>query len=78
MADTELMTPREKQMEQRNAAIINEFKKLNPEIIAKRYKPYRTVRILAKKHGMTEAGIRYILVTSGTITSLKDAAGQEL
>ena len=78
MADTELMTPREKEMEQRNTAIIKEFKKLNPEIIAKGYKPYRTLRILAKTHGMTEARIRYILVTSGPTTSLKDAAGQEL
>ena len=78
MADVEILTELEKQGVERNKHIIADFKKINPELMAKGYKPYRTVRILAKKHGMTEAGIRYILVTSGTITSLKDAAGQEL
>lgn len=72
MADIEIMTPREKQMEQRNAAIIAEFKALNPEVMTKGYKPYRTLCVLAKKHNMTPAGVRYILAKKGVITTLSE------
>lgn len=72
MADIEIMTPRERQMEQRNTAIIAEFKKLNPEVMAKGYKPYRTLCVIAKKHNMTPAGVRYILTTKGVFNNLSE------
>lgn len=53
MADIEIMTDKERERNERNKTIIKEFNKLNPEVMAKGYKPYRTICIIAEKHHMT-------------------------
>lgn len=69
MADVEILTELEKQRVERNKHIIADFKKMNPEIMAKGFKPYR---ILAKRYGMTEAGVRFVLVRQGVINNLSE------
>lgn len=76
MADIEVMTGKERERAERNKAIIKEFKKLNPELMAKGYKPYRTLCVLAERHNMTPAGVRYILTSTGIINSLKEVTEQ--
>lgn len=76
MADIEIMTDKEREREKRNREIIKEFKKLNPEVMSKGYKPYRTICIIADHFKMTPAGVRFILTQTGTITSLKEVAEQ--
>ena len=76
MEEIKIMTDMEREREKRNEAIINDFKELNPKLMAKGYRPYRTIRVIADKHGMTPSGVRYILTTTGTINSLKEVAYQ--
>lgn len=72
MADEEILTATEKKRYERNKHIIADFKKMNPEMMAKGFKPYRTIRILAKRYGMTEAGVRFVLVRQGVINNLSE------
>lgn len=74
MADIEIMTDKERERELRNKTIIKEFNKLNPEVMAKGYKPYRTICILAEKYNMTPAGVRFVLTQTGTINTLREVA----
>ena len=72
MADVEILTTTEKQRYERNKHIIADFKKMNPEIMAKGFKPYRTLCILAKRYGMTAAGVRFVLTKEGVINNLSE------
>lgn len=72
MASEEILTATEKKRYKRNKHLIADFKKMNPEMMAKGFKPYRTIRILAKRYGMTEAGVRFILVKQGVINNLSE------
>ncbi len=72
MADVEILTEYEKQRVERNRHIIADFKKMNPEVMAKGFKPYRTLRLIAKKYNMTEAGVRYVLTKEGVINNLSE------
>jgi hypothetical protein len=74
MADIEFMTDKERKRNERNKTIIKEFNKLNPEVMAKGYKPYRTICIIAEKHHMTPAGVRFVLKQTGTINTLREVA----
>lgn len=74
MADIEIMTDKERERNERNKTIIKEFNKLNPEVMAKGYKPYRTICIIAEKHHMTPAGVRFVLTQTGTINTLREVA----
>ena len=76
MEEIKIMTDMERERKKRNSIIIEEFEKLNPKLMAKGYKPYRTIRVIADRHGMTPSGVRYILTTTGTINSLKEVADQ--
>lgn len=72
MANEEILTPMEKQRAERNKHIIADFKKLNPEIMEKGFKPYRTVSMLAKRYDMTPAGVRFVLTKAGVINTLSE------
>ncbi len=72
MADVEILTEYEKQRVERNRHIIADFKKMNPEVMAKGFKPYRTLCILAKRYGMTAAGVRFVLTKEGVINNLSE------
>ena len=72
MADVEILTELEKQRVERNRHIIADFKKMNPEVMAKGFKPYRTLRLIAKKYNMTEAGVRFVLTKAGVINTLSE------
>lgn len=71
LTDIDLMTERERRIAKRNADIVEEFGRLDPEMRAKGYKPYRTVRVLAEKHAMSPAGVRFVLARAGAITALR-------
>lgn len=77
MTEIDLMTPIERKRKERNESIIAEFKELMPELRAKGFKPYRVFQALAKKHGMTIPGIRFVLVAAGVYTSA-DEAGKSI
>ena len=72
MADIEIMTDKERERNERNKTIIKEFNKLNPEVMAKGYKPYRTLKVIAKKYNMTAAGVRFVLTKEGVINTLSE------
>lgn len=72
MADVEILTEYEKQRVERNRHIIADFKKMNPEVMAKGFKPYRTLSIIAKKYKMTAAGVRFVLTKEGVINNLSE------
>lgn len=72
MADIEIMTDKERERNERNKTIIKEFNKLNPEVMAKGYKPYRTLKVIAKKYNMTEAGVRFVLTKAGVFNTLSE------
>lgn len=72
MADVEILTEAEKQRYERNKHLIADFKKMNPVIMAKGFKPYRTLCILAKRYGMTAAGVRFVLTKEGVINNLSE------
>lgn len=72
MANIEIMTDCEKQRAERNKKVIADFKKLNPEIMAKGFKPYRTLSIIAKRYNMTPAGVRFVLTKAGEFEKLTD------
>lgn len=72
MADVEILTEYEKQRVERNRHIIADFKKMNPDVMAKGFKPYRTLCILAKRYGMTAAGVRFVLTKEGVINNLSE------
>lgn len=72
MADVEILTELEKQRVERNKHIIADFKKINPELMAKGFKPYRTLKVIAKKYNMTAAGVRFVLTKEGVINTLSE------
>lgn len=72
MASEEILTATEKKRYERNKHLIADFKKMNPEMMAKGFKPYRTLCILAKRYGMTAAGVRFVLTKEGVINSLSE------
>lgn len=65
MTEIDFMTPMERKRKERNEAIIAEFKELAPKLTAQGTKPYRILRALAEKHGITTSGVRFILVEAG-------------
>lgn len=72
MASEEILTATEKKRYERNKHLIADFKKMNPEMMAKGFKPYRTLCILAKRYGMTAAGVRFVLIKEGVINNLSE------
>lgn len=77
MADVEILTELEKQRVERNKHIIADFKKMNPELMAKGFKPYRTLKVIAKKYNMTAAGVRFVLTKEGVINTLSELTDSE-
>lgn len=77
MANEEILTPMEKQRVERNKHIIADFKKMNPELMAKGFKPYRTLKVIAKKYNMTAAGVRFVLTKEGVINTLSELTDSE-
>lgn len=77
MADVEILTELEKQRMERNKHIIADFKKMNPELMAKGFKPYRTLKVIAKKYNMTAAGVRFVLTKEGVINTLSELTDSE-
>lgn len=77
MADVEILTEYEKQRVERNRHIIADFKKMNPEVMAKGFKPYRTLSIIAKKYKMTAAGVRFVLTKAGVFNTLSELTESE-
>ena len=77
MADVEILTEYEKQRVERNRHIIADFKKMNPEVMAKGFKPYRTLSIIAKRYNMTPAGVRFVLTKEGVINTLSELTESE-
>ena len=71
MTEIDLMTPMERKRKERNEAIIAEFKELAPKLTAQGKKPYRILRALAEKHGITTSGVRFILVDAGVYETAK-------
>lgn len=72
MASEEILTATEKKRYERNKHLIADFKKMNPEVMAKGFKPYRTLSIIAKKYKMTAAGVRFVLTKEGVINNLSE------
>lgn len=77
MADVEILTELEKQRVERNKHIIADFNKMNPELMAKGFKPYRTLKVIAKKYNMTAAGVRFVLTKEGVINTLSELTDRE-
>lgn len=77
MADLEILTEHEKMRAERNKKVIADFKKLNPEVMAKGFKPYRTLSIIAKRYNMTPAGVRFVLTKAGVINTLSELTEQD-
>lgn len=73
----EILTEHEKMRAERNEKVIADFKKLNPEIMAKGFKPYRTLSIIAKRYNMTPAGVRFVLTKEGVINTLSELTESE-
>ena len=72
MADVEILTELEKQRVERNKHIIADFKKMNPELMGKGFKPDRTLKVIAKKYKRTAAGVRFVLTKEGVINTLSE------
>lgn len=66
------LTDFEKKKRERNRQIVSDFRELNPVLMEKGYRPYRTVSQLAAKYKLTEAGIRSILKREGIIEKLSN------
>lgn len=77
MADEEILTATEKKRYERNKHIIADFNKINPELMAKGFKPYRTLKVIAKKYNMTAAGVRFVLTKEGVINTLSELTDSE-
>lgn len=58
-------------------ALYINFKKMNPELMAKGFKPYRTLKVIAKKYNMTAAGVRFVLTKEGVINTLSELTDSE-
>lgn len=72
MTEIDLMTPMERKRKERNESIIAEFKELAPKLASQGKKPYRLLRALAEKHGITTSGVRFILVGAGCYTTANE------
>ena len=72
MTEIDLMTPMERKRKERNESIIAEFKELAPKLAAQGKKPYRLLRALAEKHGITTSCVRFILVGAGCYTTANE------
>lgn len=72
MKGKDYFTEFEKKKRERNQAIVSDFRKLNPILMKKGYRPYRTVSQLAAKYKMTEAGVRGILKREGIFEKLSN------
>lgn len=77
MASEEILTATEKKRYERNKHLIADFKKMNPEMMAKGFKPYRTLCILARRYGMTAAGVRFVLTKAGVFNTLSELTESE-
>lgn len=76
MTDIDLMTPLERKRKERNKNVVAEFKELAPKFVAQGYKPYRVLKALAKKHGLTTSGVRFILTQEGCYTTADEYVKQ--
>ena len=72
MTEIDLMTPMERKRKERNESIIAEFKELAPKLAAQGKKPYRLLRALAEKHGITTSGGRCSWVGAGCYTTANE------
>lgn len=62
-------TPFEKERRERNEAICKEFQELTPQVVAQGYKPYRAIKMIGDKYGMSHAGVIFVLKAAGLYTN---------
>ena len=59
----------EKERRERNESICKEFQELTPQVVAQGYKPYRAIKMIGEKNGMTHAGVIFVLKAAGLYTT---------
>lgn len=74
MTEIDLMTPMERKRKERNENVIRDFQEMAPTLAQRGYKPYRLIRALAEKYGMTAPGVSFVLKKEGLYSTAEDFA----